>query len=71
MTCVVTLAMATDVWPVVELDRRHLRLRWRSGVEPTPHQSRIWADLDDWVEKLGGREVATEGSEDAGRRGEI
>lgn len=63
VTCVVSLAMATEVWPVVELDRRHLRLRWPERVEPTPHQSRVWAELEGWVRHLGGLEVAVPESE--------
>lgn len=54
-TCTVALAMATGVWPRVEMQRTRLRLAFPAGHQLSPRQRAVWADLQGWARRLGGR----------------
>ena len=53
----VAVAMATDVWPVLELHRRRLKLRLRTGLEATPLERAAWTEWVEWARRLGARDV--------------
>ena len=55
--CVIAVAMTADIWPVVELHRRSLRLRLRTGLEATPLERAVWTELLEWARRLGGRDM--------------
>jgi hypothetical protein len=60
--CTVAVGVTADVWPVLELSRRRARLRLRTGLEATPLERAVWAELMEWARRLGARDVTEHAS---------